>query len=529
MGLEGTIGGSNIYVSTDSHKISVSQAARLHSGSVKIEGIISGISKLKKIIKSQDYECGECGNVMKFTPTIEFENQKPNLADDRPYLYQPMMKTPDKCSNVDCNSNKHGRLTYNHLLPRREYINAIVIELRDLETFSDIDPLKVVLFDDDTKDVHAHLGQKVTITGNIRVITFPRKDTVSHLYAETIMYESSQEVIITAHDKAAFEKLVLAAKRRKLNVLEILGSMFAPEIIGNDIIKQGMLLCAASTNTDETQKKIQVLIIGDPGLGKSAMLRKSIELVPNSRYESAENSSGKSLTAIVEKDDESHILRTGPIPAAKGAICALNELGRMFFEDQKHLLGVMQEQFFTINKHGISARIHSPTAIIASANPTAGEWKDPARIDLDEIPAIKPLIDRFDLIFVTRNVRNEQWLRNYAAKKLDLYCRKRIPDHTQYLRKYIEYSKRFDPELSIEAEHMLKEYYINVALQYGSPRLLESVTIIAKMIARLKLKNIIDADDAYEAQQFFNVILQQLQQVVNIVTNPSDEAYVTCI
>ena len=56
----------------------------------------------------------------------------------------------------------------------------------------------------------------------------------------------------------------------------------------------------------------------------------------------------------------------------------------------------MQEQFFTINKHGINARIHSPTAIIASANPIDGEWKDPERIDLDEIPAIKPLIDRFD-------------------------------------------------------------------------------------------------------------------------------------
>ena len=112
----------------------------------------------------------------------------------------------------------------------------------------------------------------------------------------------------------------------------------------------------ASTNTDETQKKIHVLIIGDPGLAKSAMLRKSIELVPNSRYESAENSSGKSLTAIVEKEDESHILRTGPIPAPKGAICALNELGRMSFEDQKHLLSIMQEQSFTINKHGINAR-----------------------------------------------------------------------------------------------------------------------------------------------------------------------------
>jgi|SRR5689334_17613771 len=156
-----------------------------------------------------------------------------------------------------------------------------------------------------------------------------------------------------------------------MNVLDILGFMFAPDIIGNKTIKQGMLLCAASTNKDETQKKIHVLFIGDPGLAKSAMLRKSIELVPNSRYESAENSSGKSLTAIVEKEDESHILRTGPIPAAKGAICALNELGRMFYQDQKHLLSIMQEQSFTINKHGINARIASPTAIIASANPTS--------------------------------------------------------------------------------------------------------------------------------------------------------------
>ena len=102
-----------------------------------------------------------------------------------------------------------------------------------------------MVFDEDTIDVHNHLGQKVTITGSIRVITFPGKDTVSYLYAETITYESSREIIITAYDKVAFEKLVLVANRRKMNVLNILGSMFAPEIIGNDIIKHGILLCAA--------------------------------------------------------------------------------------------------------------------------------------------------------------------------------------------------------------------------------------------------------------------------------------------
>jgi replicative DNA helicase Mcm len=104
-----------------------------------------------------------------------------------------------------------------------------------------------------------------------------------------------------------------------------------------------------------------------------------------------------------------------------------------------------------------------------------------------------------------------------------------LPNYLQYLRKYIEYSKRFDPILSEEAENMLKEYYINVALQYGSPRVLESVTIIARMIARLKLKHVVDAEDAYEAQQIYNVVLQQLQQMINVVTDPSDEAYNTCL
>src|SRR5689334_16379896 len=150
-------------------------------------------------------------------------------------------------------------------------------------------------------------------------------------------------------------------------------------------------------------------------------------------------------------------------------------------------------------------------------------------INLDEIPAMKPLIDRFDLIFVARNIRNETTIRAYASKKLDLYSRRVIPNYTQYLQKYIEYSKRFNPVLSKEAEHMLKEYYISIALNYGSPRLLEALITIAKMIARLKLKTIVDAEDADDSQQLYNVILQQLQQVVNVVTNPSDEAYNTCI
>jgi DNA replicative helicase MCM subunit Mcm2 (Cdc46/Mcm family) len=134
----------------------------------------------------------------------------------------------------------------------------------------------------------------------------------------------------------------------------------------------------------------------------------------------------------------------------------------MYFDDQKHLLDVMQEQFFTINKYGISGTISSPTAIIASANPINGEWKDPEKIDLDEFPALKPLIDRFDLIYPFRNTRDEEVIREYTDKRFDLDD-KLIPDYTAYLQKHIEYSKRFNPRLSEEAKIMLKEYYISIA------------------------------------------------------------------
>jgi MCM AAA-lid domain len=165
---------------------------------------------------------------------------------------------------------------------------------------------------------------------------------------------------------------------------------------------------------------------------------------------------------------------------------------------------------------------------LASANPINGEWKDPEKINLDEFPALKPLIDRFDLIYPFRNTRDEEVIREYADKRFDLDD-KLIPDYTAYLQKHIEYSKRFNPRLSEEAKIMLKEYYISIAKSYGSPRIRETVVTIAKMIARLNLKDIVDVEDARETMQFYNVILLQLEQVVNITTDPRDEAFEECI
>ena len=38
---------------------------------------------------------------------------------------------------------------------------------------------------------------------------------------------------------------------------------------GNHYVKKGLLLCAASTSTDNLAKKLHALLVGDPGLAKT--------------------------------------------------------------------------------------------------------------------------------------------------------------------------------------------------------------------------------------------------------------------
>lgn len=73
----------------------------------------------------------------------------------------------------------------------------------------------------------------------------------------------------------------------------------------------------------------------------------------------------------------------GPIPISKGSICGLNEIGTMLQDEQNHLLDVMEEGEFTINKHGFNSKIQAPTTIMASTNLTSSSTFD-SYFDIDD-------------------------------------------------------------------------------------------------------------------------------------------------
>ena len=141
------------------------------------------------------------------------------------------------------------------------------------------------------------------------------------------------------------------------------------------MVKESILYALVSKGNDligirrhRVRERLNVLLAGEPGLAKSSLLRKAVSLIHNSRYESVQHSSAKSLTAIVVRENEQHFLRLGPIPISKDAVCALNEIGTMTPDDQNHLLDIMEEGEFTNNKYRFNSKIESPTTIIASTN-----------------------------------------------------------------------------------------------------------------------------------------------------------------
>lgn len=108
--------------------------------------------------------------------------------------------------------------------------------------------------------------------------------------------------------------------------------------------------------------------------------------ISNSRYVTAQNASGKGITAIIDKENDTTTLRLGAAPQARGTVCCINEIGRMDYEDQGFLLDVMGEGSFTVDKYAIHQEIKSATTIIATANPRGIRWNDPFKISNTEIP-----------------------------------------------------------------------------------------------------------------------------------------------
>ena len=217
------------------------------------------------------------------------------------------------------------------------YRDAKSIQLEDTERPDENERLDVILYDDMITNVPA--GEVVEIKGINRIenrIGSKSKKKTTVLHAEYIKYLNRKELVITENDVQGFWRFTKYPK-----LLERLISIIAPNIIGHNDAKLGILRSVVGgMEHGKIRGRINTFMVGDPGTAKSTLAREAIDLKPNSRYVSGPHSSAKTITAIMDKENDGLVLRLGAIPLSRGGICGVNEITEFQLDDQARLLDV---------------------------------------------------------------------------------------------------------------------------------------------------------------------------------------------
>ncbi len=114
---------------------------------------------------------------------------------------------------------------------------------------------------------------------------------------------------------------------------------------------------------------MHILLVGDPGAGKSQILKRISIVAPKGRFVSGKGVSGAGLTASVVKDEflKGWSLEAGALVLASNGLCAIDEMDKMSPEDRDAMHEALEGQTVTISKANIQATLLARTTVLAAA------------------------------------------------------------------------------------------------------------------------------------------------------------------
>ncbi|MBY8996860.1 MAG: minichromosome maintenance protein MCM [Candidatus Thorarchaeota archaeon] len=303
-------------------------------------------------------------------------------------------------------------------------------------------------------------------------------------------------------------------------VHEKIYASIAPAIQGHEHIKESIALLlfggVGKTLPDGTRLrgKSNILLIGDPGTGKSQILKFVSGLAARGLYTSGKGTTAAGLTAAVIHDTESGAmtLEAGALVLSDQGIACIDEFDKMDPNDRTAIHEAMEQHTVSIAKAGIVATLNARTSILAAANPTLGRYESSLSVQ-DNIRLPFTILSRFDLIWILVDTPEPTRDRELAQFILNLHRMKKTQDQGTistippgFLKKYIGYSNRYViPQLTSEAAEVIENFYVDLRKSAeGGPvpitaRQLESLVRLSEARARMALRSKVTKEDAQSA------------------------------
>ena len=482
---------------------------------IQIEGIIRQKSDVRPQVTSARFECPSCGNIIS---VLQLDTK---------------FKEPSRCG---CGRKGKFKILSKELVDAQK----IVLEESPETLDGGAQPKRLDVFLQ--ADLVSPLSEKKTNPGSKIIVncvinevpillrsggTSIRFDLIAEAnYFETVEEEFS-EISIDRKEEEEIKKL-----SEKKNIYELLVKSLAPSIYGHDKVKEALLLQlfggVRKIRTDgvTTRGDMHILLIGDPGSGKSQMLKRVTIVAPKARFVGGKGASAAGLTASVVKDDfiRGWALEAGALVLANKGLCSIDELDKMGDEDRSAMHEALEQQTVTISKANIQATLRAETTVLAAANPKFGRF-DPYQPPAKQIELPSTLINRFDLIFPIRDIPNKDRDSKMASFILKLHQTsdvKETPIKEELLRKYIAYAKqKINPILTESAFNEIKEYYVSIRNSSStdefevkpipiSARQLEALVRLSEASAKTRLSKTVEKNDAIKAIGLLNFCLEQI-------------------
>ncbi|ELY91445.1 ATP-binding protein [Natrialba taiwanensis] len=486
-------------------------------------------------LRSEDIEryisvTAQTEEITQVKPEIRVGVFKCKLCDTKNYAEKlgDTISPPNQCDGCE---RKAG---FDFLRNESEIRDKQLINLKPLPEDSGGDTtgdLKVEAYGDLAGDVKA--GDRIKVSGQLKmdvdsmqVETNP--DASRDLYMRANGFEREQESFDDLETTRLDEIKELASRP---DLYEALIRSFAPHILTDDYgdtLKLGTVLQLFGgvrrelPNGVTRRGDINVLLVGEPGTGKSQYLSASNEISPKGVKASGKGATAAGLTATAEQSELTGgwSLKAGALVMANNGHACIDEFDKMSDGARKSMHEALEDQEIPINKAGMNVTLPAQCSVLAAANPEYGRYDRTTPLS-EQINLGPTLISRFDLIYGLTDSVNEERDKNISRHQLKTTGDDLEPEiETDLLREYVAYARQnVRPSWPDgEPEEELAEYYADLRDDSDDetmgpsigPRMNDGLRRLSEASARARLSDEVETQDVERAMSLMNFHIGQV-------------------